>query len=74
MSFITCCMNCTERTVGCHGSCERYNSQKEENQKKKQDLYDSTHSPVNLYTNGKIGKSLAKKIKKLQKRSRTCSH
>lgn len=27
---IRCCQNCTERQVGCHSICERYNEQKAE--------------------------------------------
>lgn len=27
-SSITCCLDCAERHIGCHGSCERYNEQR----------------------------------------------
>lgn len=26
--MIKCCKNCTERQVGCHGSCKRYQKEK----------------------------------------------
>lgn len=28
-SKITCCINCEDRTIGCHGTCEKYLTQKE---------------------------------------------
>ena len=34
-SYITCCYGCEDRTVGCHGSCQWYQLQKEEHQKQK---------------------------------------
>lgn len=27
---ITCCYNCTDRQVGCHGTCERYKAERAE--------------------------------------------
>lgn len=27
MSAISCCKNCTDRTIGCHAVCERYISE-----------------------------------------------
>lgn len=29
---VTCCYKCEERTVGCHGTCERYLNQVKEHQ------------------------------------------
>lgn len=28
-SVITCCKDCKDRKVGCHGECERYNEQRQ---------------------------------------------
>lgn len=28
--MITCCYNCSDRHVGCHGNCSKYIKQKEE--------------------------------------------
>ena len=28
-SRVTCCKDCKERNIGCHGACERYLAQKE---------------------------------------------
>ena len=50
--IIQCCKDCTKRAIGCHGRCEKYNSEKDEHAKlrKKAKLereYDSfaiTHS------------------------------
>lgn len=33
-----CCYKCTERHVGCHGSCKRYNDEIEEHNKKKKQI------------------------------------
>lgn len=35
---ITCCKDCDERYVGCHGECERYKKQSEIEQKRIDDI------------------------------------
>ena len=35
---IKCCYKCTERHVGCHGTCKRYNDELEEHKKKKKQI------------------------------------
>lgn len=32
-STITCCLGCAERRAGCHGSCERYATEKSAHEK-----------------------------------------
>lgn len=31
-SFITCCLNCPDRVVGCHSTCQKYIGQKAEHE------------------------------------------
>lgn len=35
-SKITCCMNCTERYIGCHGSCKTYLEEVDKNNAEKE--------------------------------------
>ena len=35
MPSITVCKNCTDRELGCHDRCERYQSEKKETEKQK---------------------------------------
>lgn len=34
MMNIKCCKDCKDRKVGCHGQCEKYITEKEENERK----------------------------------------
>ena len=31
MTSIKCCKDCTQRHIGCHSDCERYNKEKSDN-------------------------------------------
>lgn len=35
MASIKCCKDCTQRHIGCHSDCERYNKEKSDNDKYK---------------------------------------
>lgn len=35
MTSIKCCKDCTQRYIGCHSDCERYNKEKSDNDKYK---------------------------------------
>lgn len=35
MTNIKCCKDCTERHIGCHSDCEKYNKEKSDNDKYK---------------------------------------
>lgn len=37
--MIDCCIDCPNRVVGCHGSCEEYKKQKEEHFAKASKIY-----------------------------------
>jgi hypothetical protein len=39
MLIITTCKDCLDRTVGCHGFCQKYLEAKSENERKKEWLY-----------------------------------
>lgn len=36
MANFKCCLGCTERHYKCHSTCERYKTEQEENEKKKE--------------------------------------
>jgi hypothetical protein len=42
-AFITCCKDCPDRFPGCHGSCEKYITQKAEHDKRAAE-YRKAHS------------------------------
>lgn len=44
---IRCCMKCTDRTVGCHSTCERYLKEKAEWEQKKLDYNEATKDEQN---------------------------
>ena len=35
MTNIKCCKDCTQRHIGCHSDCEKYNKEKSDNDKYK---------------------------------------
>ena len=43
--IIKCCKDCNDREIGCHGKCERYIKEKEEN-----DKYREAERKRNMFT------------------------
>lgn len=42
MTKITCCYNCSERTVGCHSKCEKYSNYLDGLREYKEKVYEQT--------------------------------
>ena len=51
------CRHCTERTVGCHGSCETYINERKEFDRIKAEM--NKDYDVGIYTSDRVGKTLA---------------
>lgn len=58
------CKDCTERTVGCHGSCETYINERKEFDRIKAEL--NKTNEAGLYTSDRISKMLSIDAKKKQ--------
>lgn len=52
------CKDCTERYVGCHSNCEKYQLEWEINEKRKKDL--KVKREINKYTNDAISERVGK--------------
>lgn len=48
------CVDCEDRKVGCHSTCERYQEWLAEYQKTKQEIFEKSHPEVRMYIRGRI--------------------
>lgn len=48
MSIIKCCYRCPDRTVGCHSVCEKYITQKAENDAIRERIHKQKMEEVNI--------------------------
>lgn len=61
-STIKCCYNCPDRVVGCHGTCEKYLTEKTEYEQRKAEF--NKYREAKQYSYQLVGKSLSDRAKR----------
>ena len=54
MALVSCCLNCGDRTIGCHGKCEKYISQKKVYDAAKEELAKRNPSRGSVSVSAKV--------------------